>query len=339
MTVLTGAPAPDPIPGVKVETAFAADAPHTVWNLVDRVAADPPDWVLLQYNPFSYGRWGLNLDLPRVMRRIKRDNPETRFALIVHEPFVPIISPQFAVMATWQRWQLWALGQAADVIYFTIDFCTRQFRSWFPGKTLVHLPVGSNMPLLPITRGDARARLGIDENALVLGMFGTVGTGQILGDVEGTMQTLCDTGYKPRLLYTGPHAERVLTALGATNVIAGGPFPKEEVSQRLAAIDIYLAAYAEGATTRRTTLMVAFQHGLATVTTRGPLTDTVLAREDGKAFLLSGMNIPNHFQMQVLRLARETELRSRIAQGAATLYEQEFAWPKVVQKLYTGLAT
>ena len=59
VTVLTGAPTPDLIPGVQVETAFSADNPRSVWNLVSRVAADPPDWVLLQYNPFSYGRWGL----------------------------------------------------------------------------------------------------------------------------------------------------------------------------------------------------------------------------------------------------------------------------------------
>ena len=90
VAVLTGAPAPDPIPGVRVRTAFAADDPASVWGLACPVAQDRPDWVLLQYNPFSYGRWGWNPHLPRVMRRIKRDAPGTRLALMVHEPFVPI---------------------------------------------------------------------------------------------------------------------------------------------------------------------------------------------------------------------------------------------------------
>lgn len=339
VTVLTGAPAPAAIPGVPVEKAFAADDPRSVWNLVACVATDPPDWVLLQYNPFSYGRWGLNLHLPRVMERIKRRCPGTRVALMVHEPFVPVISPQFAVMATWQRWQLWALGRSADVLFFSIEFCTRQFRAWFPGKDLVHLPVGSNVPVMPITREESRARLGIDKNTLVLGMFGTVGSGRILDGVKETMKTLRDAGYMACLLYTGSHKEQIIAAVGAANVIADGPFPREEVSKRLAAIDIYLAAYAEGVTTRRTTLMVALQHGLAIVATRGPLTDAVLAKEDGNAFLLAGMDIPNQFQMQVLRLAREAKLRKQIAQGAATFYEHEFAWAKIVQKLHIGLTT
>ena len=101
VTVLTGARAPDPIPGVRIETVFSADAPASVQGIADVVKANPPDWALLQYNPFSYGKWGRNLHLPRVMARIKRECPQTRFALMVHEPFVPIITPQFAVMATW----------------------------------------------------------------------------------------------------------------------------------------------------------------------------------------------------------------------------------------------
>lgn len=337
VTVLTGAPAPAPIPGVRVETAFSPDASRSVWNLVSRVAEDRPDWVLLQYNPFSYGRWGLNLHLPRVMRRIKQDAPGTRFALMVHEPFVPLITPQFAVMGTWQRWQLWRLGRAADVVFFSIDFWQRGFRRWFPGKPLVHLPVGSNIPRVPISQPEARARLGIRDDAVVLGLFGTAGSGRMLDRAVGALNALRAANVPARLLYVGPHKEAICAALGSRDVIADGPFPADEVSRRLSAMDIYLAAYIDGVSTRRGAFLAALQHGVATVGTRGPLTDSLLEGEAGQAFLLADVNAPEQFQAEVLRLAKDSALRKQIGQAGQRLYDKEFAWVSLVRRMQATL--
>ncbi len=337
VTVLTGAQRPNPIPDVRVETAFSADDPRSVWNLAARVAADPPDWVLLQYNPFSYGRWGLNLHLPFVMRQIKRRHPQTRFALMVHEPFVPIISPQFAVMAAWQRWQLWALGRCADRVFFSIDPWAKRFQTWFPHTQVRHLPVGSNISRVPIIRAEARARLGIEDATVVLGIFGTASSGRLLGTLRNAANALRQAGHSVQVLYVGPNRDKICEALGQGDIIADGPFPAEEVSRRLAAMDIYLAAYVDGISTRRGGLMAALQHGIATVGTRGPLTDSLLAQEDGHAILMADVTAPKQFQAQVLQLAEETDLRRRIAQEGALLYAREFTWARITQKLYIAL--
>ena len=337
VTVLTGAPTPDPIPGVRVETAFAADDPRSVWNLVGRVAQDKPDWVLLQYNPFSYGRWGKNLHLPRVMRRIKCDVPGTRFALMVHEPFVPIISPQFAVMATWQRWQLWALGRTADAVFFSIDPWARRFQKWFPHTRVRHLPVGSNIPQVPISRAEARARLGIEEAAVVLGLFGTASSGRLLGTVREAVGAARQAGHDAQVLYVGPDGDKICAALGGRAIIAEGPFPPEEVSRRLVAMDIYLAAYVDGISTRRGGLMAALQHGIATVGTRGPLTDAMLAKEEDGSFLLAKVDVPAQFQAHVLRLAKDVAQREQIGQGGMLLYEREFTWTRIAKELNAAL--
>lgn len=338
VTVLTGAQVPDPIPGVRVETAFSAADPRSVWNLTRHVAEDKPDWVLLQYNPFSYGRWGKNLHLPHVMRQIKRDLPGTRFALMVHEPFVPIISPQFAVMATWQRWQLWALGRSADRVFFSIDPWAKRFQEWFPHTQARHLPVGSNIPRVPISRAEARARLGIEDQTIVLGLFGTMSAGRMLTQVQEAAITLRQSGHRVKVLYIGPHNEQVCAALGNTDLIADGPAAPEEVSRRFAAMDIYLVPYSDGISTRRTTLMVALQHGIATVGTSGLLTDSLFERENGQAFLLADVNAPEQFQSHVLRLAEDAALREQIGRAGMLLYKREFAWTEVVQKLHTALA-
>ncbi len=143
VTVLTGQANPEAIPGVVVETVFSAAQPRSVWNIARRIEAEPPDWVLLQYNPFSYGRWGLNLHLPLVIRQIKRRCPGVRIAVMAHEKFVPFWDCwQFMIMTLWQRPQFALLAFDADVLLFSTEAWAEAFHAKYPRKPVLHLPVG-----------------------------------------------------------------------------------------------------------------------------------------------------------------------------------------------------
>ena len=107
--------AADPLDGVTIRGVFDPDIPSSAYGLLDAIIEEKPDWVVLQYNPFSYGRRGLNLQLPRAMSQIKQRSPRTRLAIMFHETYVPLTRFNFAVMTTWQRWQFYQLGRAADV--------------------------------------------------------------------------------------------------------------------------------------------------------------------------------------------------------------------------------
>lgn len=338
VTILTGAPTPAPIPGVRVEPVFDAHAPRSVWRLVDRVVQDKPDWMLLQFNQFSFGKWGLNPFLPLAMRRIKRLCPQTRFAWMAHEDFVPLISWKFAVMTTWQRWQFWMLGRTADVVFFSIDPWVQQYRSWFPGKPVVHLPVGSNIPRVAITREDARARLGIAEDTLVLGLFGTAHSSRLLPLIRAAVQAAYDENPNVLALYIGPHSTVVCEALHGLPVRAEGPFDPEEVSRRFAAMNIYLVPIIGGVSTRRTTLMTALQHGIPTVSTFGAQTDQMLLAENEKTFLLADVNTPDAFPQAVLRLIKNKAMQQKLGEKGEALYDREFAWNKVVKHLLNSLS-
>ena len=338
VTVLTGAPAPDPIRSVRVETAFSADDPRSVWNLVDRVAADPPDWVLLQYNPFSYGRWGLNLHLPRVMQDIKRRCPGTKFALMVHEPFVPIISPQFAVMATWQRWQLWALGRSADRVFFSIGPWAKRFRKWFPHTEVSHLPVGSNIPLVPISRTEARERLGIPKGTFVLGLFGTMHISRMLERIQDAAQTVSQNGQKVLVLYIGKDEQAIRPALSDVPLLAGGPFPGEEISRRFAAMDVHLTAFSDGISTRRGSVMCGLQHGVATVGTYNYNTDAIFMEENGRSLLLAPADDAPKFNTHVLEVLQQPALRVALADSGQRLYQKHFGWDRIASQLCSALS-
>jgi glycosyltransferase involved in cell wall biosynthesis len=326
-----------PIPGVVIKPVFTKANRASVKNIAVEIKSDPPDWVILQYNPFAYGKWGLNLFLPAAVAQIKRDCPQTRFALMVHEPFVPVLDIKHAIMTIWQRWQLWSLGRSADVVFFSIDPWVKKFRRWFPSKEVVHLPVGSNMPHIQTTRAAERVRLGIADHVVVLGYFGTFHNFRMPNWVGDAAECLKRSGYNPLVLYVGPHSENVCRAIGRANVRAEGLLSPENVSRCLTAVDIYLAPFMDGISSRRTTFLSALQHGLPTVGTENYNTDRMLSDQNGTSFLLAGAHSKEEFNQYVISLARDKELRSTISLGAERFFEANFSWPRIARRLLGAL--
>jgi glycosyltransferase involved in cell wall biosynthesis len=338
VTVLSGGgPDATPIPGVRIVHAFSAADPASVSGIVEPILQARPDWLLLQYNPFSYGKWGRNLQLPLALRRLRRRLPQTRLAVMVHEPYVPVIDWKFAVMTTWQRWQLRTLARAADLGFGSIERFVQTLQPWFAPAPIHHLPVGANIPRVNISRAEARARLGLAPEALVLGLFGTAHPSRLLGLVRETVATICKSRPETVLHYIGPSVDTVRETFAGLPLTIGGPLPAEEVSRRFAAMDLYLAPFIDGVSTRRGSLMAALQHGVPTVGTRGPFTDTVFDREEGRALLLADVNDPAGFQAQALRLTADAELRCRMGVAARELYDREFDWEPVVGRMLAAM--
>jgi glycosyltransferase involved in cell wall biosynthesis len=258
-------------------------------------------------------------------------------ALMVHEAFVPLLDWKCAVMTTWQRCQLWMLGRNADLIFFSVEAWARRFQRWFPDKPVLHLPVGSNVPCVRISRATARARLGIQEDTRVLGLFGTAHDSRLLDRVKGAVETAHPPGGHLLVLYMGPHSEAIRRQLGSVPLLAEGPLPADEVSRRFAALDVYLAPFVDGVSTRRTTLMTGLQHGVATVGTQGVNTDTMIRKEDGRALLLADVDAAEHFNHHVRRLLADAALRERLGQEARRFYHREFAWDRLAARLLSAI--
>jgi len=328
----------DPIPGVTIAPVFDPGFRSGVWAIERHVRESRPDWVVLQYNPFGYGHRGLNLSLPRVIRSIRR-NTGTRVALMSHERFMPLTSVRFAIMSSWQRWQLWQLGRNADVVFFSIDPWARRYSSWFPRTPVHHLPVGSNIPRVQISRAEARRRLGINDETTVLGLFGTSDSSRLFGHVLASLSALKSSQKRMLLLYIGKDGAAVKEKVGDFPTIAQGPFPADEVSARLAAVDIYLGPYISGTSTRRGSMMAGLQHGLPMVVTRGEHTDDMLLDMDGRALLFSDESDPEGFARQVMRLLKEPEVRERIGAGARRFYEENFTWEVIARRLLSHLTS
>jgi len=338
VTVLCGRSGADPVPGCEVGTAFDAARIRSVLALPDAIAGLGADWVVLQYCPFSYGRWGFNPYLILALRRLKRKSPGVRLAVTVHEPMAWPINWKLRTMNLWQGPQLHGLVRISDMVLLVVGVWRSQYARWLTRSPTSHLPVGSNIPRYPIERVDARERLAIGGGTTVLGIFGQGHHSQSWEFAAKAADGVLGATRDALVVHLGPGSERAKSLFGALPVRSDGFLPADEVSRRLSAVDVFLSPFADGVSTRRTTLMAALQHGLPTVGTSGDATDVVLSEADGRALVLTPAGDAAAFCDATVRLALDAGLRAEMGMEASHLYEREFAWPVIARRLEQTLA-
>ena len=335
--IFTAQPDPDPIPDIEVTVAFRADPPRAVMALVDAIAVAPPDWLVVQFNQFSYGRWGFNPFLPMAIRAIKRRCPDTRVALIAHEDFVPVTSWKFAVMTTWQRAQFIALGRLADLLFFSIEPWAQKYAQWFPHAPVHHLPVGSNIGKFPGGRDAARASLGLEETTFVAGVFGSVGPSRLVPLIRAAAAVLSQASRDFSLLYVGSEGAALREALPGIPVRDAGRLPPDDVARHITAMDIHLCPFLDGVSTRRGSFMAGLQQGVPSVTNVGENTDRVLRAAAGNAFVAVSEANPAAYAEAALRLYREPAARLAVGRAGEALYESTFTFDHAGRRLFEAM--
>jgi glycosyltransferase involved in cell wall biosynthesis len=291
--------------------------------------------VIVQYNPFMYGRWGFAPWLIPALN-LRRRAPHTTVALMVHEAFVPMQNWRWSVMGLWQRAQLLALRLEADAIFVSTDIWAAALsKSWLRSKTH-HLPVGSNVPDMSTEREAQRRDLGIPMGAIVLATYGQNHPARLADYVVRAANAVAASAGPVVLMNLGDGIQGLTGLDERVSLYSPGFLPAATLARWLSTADVYLAAFADGVSTRRTTLMSALQHGLAIVGTEGPLTDKVL-RSSYHALRLAPVGQPETFAEMVTQLAMAPEDRRRLGERARSLYQHCFDWPVVARRLTLAL--
>jgi len=309
-------------------------AGHSVEVLAEPADLTRYDLALVQYNPFLYGRWGFAPGLVVELWRLRLRRHRPRLAIVVHEPFVPMTGWRWTLMGLWQRAQLAAACAACDLVFVTIEAWAKAISWMRPRRPTVHLPVGSNLPYRREAASSERARLGADERTIVIATFGHRNGGRSPEHVSAAIAAIVAAGARPMLVALG--ADGGLPDLPESiPTDVPGRLSGEALSARVAAADIFLAPFLAGLSTRRTSTMVALQHGVAVIGTDGRMTDSVL--RNARGLRLVPVERVDEFAAAAADLASNPEKREAIGRAGRALYEERFDWPVIAARLLAAV--
>jgi hypothetical protein len=287
-------------------------------------------WVIVQYSPFAFGRGGF---APWLLRLLGRTAGAAQVAVMVHEAYVEWGSGRQRAMSAWQRLQLRRIVASADLVLTSTEAWSRAVARWAAGPP-VHLGVGSNLPDMRSTRADARAALGVHDGQVVLGSLSTGHDSGLPGHVSAAVAEAARQERDVVHLNLGATAP---TTAGSARTVRPGWLTSESLAEMVSAADIFLAPFKDGASTRRTSVMAALQHGIPVVSTDGPHTDHVFTTPDS-GVVLAAVGQSSDFAQIVAALAGSERRRSELGSAARQCYERDFAWPVIASRLLDELA-
>ncbi len=280
-------------------------------------------WVLLQYNPLSYGRWGFAPMLtPRVIRLRRRTG--CRLVLSVHEPWVGIYGWRSALMNGYQRLQLRSLLATPDAIITVTESLAETL-----GRGSVPIPVGANITPATADPTAARKRFGLRDR-FVVALFGRGHPSRALDYAERAIAELATTPIGQRLtVFNLGDLAPSLTLPSGVEVRTLSSQDDVELSNALRASDMLLLPFIDGVSTRRTTLMAGLAHGIPVVGLRAPGTDRALVAPG--ALVLTPIGDRRAFAQAVVRLASDSAKLREVGESGRRLYTERFAWPVIAR--------
>ena len=293
------------------------------------------DLVNIQYQAAAY-----NMRLPAINFAPWRLNGMCRTVVTFHDLRVPYLFPRAGPL---REWVVQRLARTAHGVIVT----NRADEAALAGRIahLARIPIGSNIPVCPADEAAValvRADLGVDPDTFLLGYFGFLNESK---GADTLLEALAGLPDRYHLLFVGGRtgasdpqnnqqfAGQVESLIAQHELQARvhftGFLPDEATSQHLAAVDLMVLPYKDGASLRRGTLMAALAHGRPTVTTEpaGPLPEL----SDGAAVQLVPPADAVALRGAIEQLAVQPGQRQQLGRAASQLAAQ-FRWDHIARQ-------
>jgi len=332
-------------PGVHVAPTFDPANLATVRNLPAALEigglASPGSWLVFQYNPFSWGRRGWCPHVPQTLARVKRIFPSLGVAVMFHETTVPRWPLRFAAMRLWQRRFFRATCRLADVAFASTERYQRQIITAGARNAPIHLPVGSNLARGTLTNEAARKELGLSAGDVVVGVFGSAHMSRLLDWIAAAFRALSAKFSNVKLIYLGPDGRAICNALGGREFLIDlGVCATDKAGAYFNCMDLSLAPFTDGISTRRGSAIAALQHGVPLATSVTGWTDSVFTGNVLRGLLLSRAANARDFASDVVAWSgflTEPEALPALRREVVEFHDRFFAWPVIAQRLQSTL--
>jgi len=293
-------------------------------------AAGDVDSLILQYDPFLYGRWGF---APWIIRDFFTARRNVRRAYVmIHETYVPIIGFKSFLMGLWQRFQLKLLVIQSRGCIVSTERWAYPFLTNIPRRPFTVIPPSSNLMDMRDQRATGRSLIGAGPRTVVVGTFQSHVRHQSLVHVSRTVNALAGEGAQVLLLQLGSGNPVVDGIDASVTVVRPGYLDTDDLSVRMAAVDVFISPLFDGVSSRRGTFIAALQHGVPVVATSGPSTDSFILEATDSVSLVHDQD-PDHFAAAVCRLVSDRGRLEQIGAGGRRLFDREFDWPVLAKRL------
>ena len=323
-----------PDPGTRIVSCFDHARPVSHREIPVLVAHEHRrfhlDWLVIQYNPFAYGRRGFCPWIPVVLRSLRELQDRPRLAVMFHEIYTSDPGFHASLMRLWQRPQALDLASHADCVLASCGAYGHALR-----QAMWHLlPVGSNLPD-PVPSVESPS----NNPPILLGAFGTGHSSHRFDLMARTLREVRERGIDAGFLFIGSGGAAAQSFFQGLPFRASGSVPAEEAGRLLASLDCVLAPFTDGLSTRRGSVAAAFQHGRPVVSNRGANTDCLLKHEHENSLLLTPQDDDSAFVETVISLCRDSQRRQAIGLQARALYDRVFSWDRVARRLLDAFET
>ena len=321
--------------GVDVRVWYSQD-PELRTSLPAALARQP-GFVLLQYVPNALGARGANLRFCFWLRRLHRRGVDVR--VMFHEPYFYFSwHPARNALALVQRAMAAVLLRASSRNYVPTEQWLKYLAPYAPPEavfSVVPVPATVPAPAAPQSVAEWRKKLGGGTHLLV-GHFGTFGA-HVANELAPIVPALLRQFEGVRLVCIGRGSDTFVSRLHAshpldrTRIVATGELPAADTSAAIAACDVAVQPYPDGVTTRRTSVMAPLALGVATVSSRGFLTEPIWI-EAAPVVLAPASDADAHADAAAA-LVRDAARRAELASRGRAVYEAQFSMGRTVDAL------
>ncbi len=318
---------------VRVIPAVAGWNRQAIGTITDLVVDIQPDWVILQYVPYSFNYYGVPFWLRSLVSGLKARG--YKFAVTCHEIFIDLelSKAKYWPIAISQRLIAFALVGMADQAIVSIDRTRRQLARY--GGKVTRIPIGSNIVPVPVTDAQVQA---VRRDLAPQGEFLFVSFG--IRDQEGTLRVLADltkAGLPARLVVLGnlrpeqrQKTEELLGALGLEGrVTLTGYLGNDDLFRVLCSGDAFMLLEQNrgGLTTKSGSLAAAYAAGLPVIGTCGHMTDGFF--RDGENALLAPEGDYDGTLQNAKNVMSDPALRARLRQNSRDTHTNQLSWEKI----------
>ena len=318
-----------PEAGVEVHRLPGGFGARTLDALGRGLAGAGAGQILVQYVPQGFGMRGMNLPFCVWLFERRRAG----ITIMFHEVAVALRWQQplrHNVIGAVNRAMAFALTRAARRCFVVAAAWEQLLRALAPAQAEISwLPVPSNVAVVE-NRAGVRAlrKTLVGKGGKILGHFGTARETWIAAQLAAAV---------PALLRERPNAAFLLVGRDSSDlrghvlarapglharVHATGPLAPADVSRYLSACDLMLQPYADGVSTRRTSMMAALAHRRPVLTTAGGLTEPLWAQS--RAVALVAVGDAAAMGTALAHLIDDAGERARLGAAAGALYTQCF---------------